>query len=319
MNTKSPTRFTWRYIRNKIISTLALIVGAVVLIFGMRTWWDLLWVMPFWFLCLFFWQAVQAVHPRRPGIIKRTTPAQFGLEYEDVRFPARDGVNLAGYFLKGVRPETIILAHGSGGGAVTLTPHAKFLFKAGYSVLMVDLRAHAHSEGNTIDGVQEINDILGAVDYLHTRPELAPDRIGALGVSLGAHTVLHAALQSGSIRALVLEGIGPACLEDHGGRPTTMRRKINYPFNWMTYKLGDLIAGTSPASNTSAMKSLRRPLLIIAAGRGKESYFSKLLFDAASEPKLFWEVPQARHAAGYFEDPKTYVDRVVSFFDAYLT
>jgi pimeloyl-ACP methyl ester carboxylesterase len=315
---KQKTSSRWLYIRNMGIGVLALVIGLSAILFGLQTWWNLLWVMPVWLVCLSLWQMVQTTHPRRPGIIKRTTPAEFGLEYEEVHFPTPDGLNLFAYFLKGTRGEAVILAHGLGGGGVTLCMHAKALQKAGYNVLMPDLRGHAHSEGNTIDGVQEINDILGAVDYLRTRPEIAADRIGALGISLGAHTVLHAALKTDSLRALILEGLGPSCLEDHGGRPDTLRRKINYPINWLTYKVGDFIAGTRPESNTSALKRLRRPLLLISTGKGGEQHFSRLLFKAASGPKELWEIPQARHAGGYFQDPKAYSEKMVKFFDTNL-
>jgi pimeloyl-ACP methyl ester carboxylesterase len=318
MKPKTSTRSRWLYIRNNAIGAMALIIGFGAIIFGLGRWLDLLWVMPVWLVCLLLWQMVQSTHPRRPAIIKRTTPAQFGLEYEEVHFPSRDGLNLFGYFLKGTRPEAIILAHGMGGGGVTLSMHGNALQKAGYNVLMLDLRGHARSEGNTIDGVQEINDILGAVDYLHTRPEIAADKLGALGISLGARVALHAALKTESLRALLLEGLGPNCLEDHGGRPTTLRRKINYPINWLTYKVGDFISGTSPESNTSALRRLHRPVLVISTGRGKEQYFSRLLFEAASEPKELWEIPLARHAAGYFQDSKVYAERMVRFFDANL-
>ena len=53
--------------------------------------------------------------------------------------------------------------------------------------------------------------------------------------------------------------------------------------------------------------------------RGKEQHFNRLFLAAASEPKGLWELPDARHAAGYFLDPKAYAEKVVSFFDAYLT
>lgn len=320
MTEKNASRHSWLFIRNKAIATVALISGAIAILFGFRTWWDILWVMPFWLICLSIWQMVQGVHPRRPAIIRRTTPAEFGLEnYEEVFFSARDGLNIFAYYLKGSRPEAIILAHGAGGGGVAMSAHGRFLQKAGFPVLMLDLRAHAHSEGNTIDGIQELNDILGAVDYIRTRPELDPQRIGALGISLGARTLLHATLQTDAIRALVLEGLGPMNLEDHGGRPTTLRRWINYPINWLTYNLGDWIAGTSPASNSSALVSLRRPLLYISSGHNKEQHFNRLLFAAASEPKEFWEIPGTRHAAGYFKDNKAYAGRVVAFFESNLT
>jgi len=76
------------------------------------------------------------------------------------------------------------------------------------------------------------------------------------GISLGAHTALHAAVQCRKIQALALEGIGPNCLEDHGGKPTTLRRRVNYPTNWLTYKLADAFSRSKPESNMSVMRKL---------------------------------------------------------------
>jgi pimeloyl-ACP methyl ester carboxylesterase len=315
-NSSSPSR--WLRVRNQAIGFLGLVIGFSAIFFGLNSWWNLLWVMPLWLFCLVLWQDVQATHPRRVGLIQRTTPAAFDMQFEEVHFQARDGLKLFGYFLKGTRPEAIILAHGLGGGGVTLSHHGKVLQKAGYNVLMYDARGHGQSDGNTIDGVHEVSDVLGAVDYLRFRPEIAADRIGGLGISLGAHTLLHAALETKSIRALVLEGMGPNSLEDHGERPTTLRRWINYPINWISYKLVDFLSNTKPESNTSALKRLHRPVLMISTGRKMEQYFMRLLFAAASEPKELWEIPAARHAGGFFQDPKEYGERMVKFFEAHL-
>ena len=227
-------------------------------------------------------------------------------------------MKLFGYYLKGTRPEAVILSHGLGGGGVTLSHHGKALQKAGYNVLMYDTRGHGKSDGNTIDGVHEVSDVLGAVDWLRSRPEIDADRIGGLGVSLGAHTLLHAARETEAIRALVLEGMGPNSLEDHGGRPTTLRRWINYPINWLGYKIGDFISNTKPESNTSVLKRLNRPVLMISTGRKGEQYFMRLLFAAASEPKELWEIPAAHHAGGFFKDPAEYAERMIKFFEAHL-
>jgi len=319
MNKKSSSPTRWLRVRNRGIGYLALVIGFGAVLFGLNSWWDLLWVMPLWLLCLVLWQNVQATHPRRVELIKRTTPATFDIQSEEVHFPARDGLQMFGYFLPGTRPEAIILAHGLGGGGVTLSHHGRALQKAGFNVLLYDARGHGKSEGDTIDGVHEVSDVLGAVDWLRSRPEIAADRIGGLGVSLGAHTLLRAALQTESIRALVLEGMGPSSLEDHGGRPTTLRRWINYPINWLGYKIGDFISGTKPEGNTSALKRLNRPVLMISTGRKMEQYFMRLLFAAASEPKELWEIPAARHAGGFFENPEEYGDRIVKFFETHLT
>ena len=319
MAEKPASSTRWLRIRNLIVGYAAICFGLGAIYWGLNSVWNLFWMMPLWYVCLSLWQGMQVVHPRRLGLIKRATPAMFDLEYEEIHFQASDGLKLCGYFLKGVRSEAIILSHGLGGGGVTMCPPARALQRAGYNVLMYDMRGHGRSEGDTVDGVHEVSDILGAVEWLRSRPGIAAERIGGLGVSLGAHALLHAALETGSIRAIVLEGLGPNCIEDHGGRPTTWRRWINYPFNWFNYKIADFIANTRPESNTSALKRLNRPVLMISTGHRAEQHFMRLLFAAASEPKELWELPKAHHAGGFIENPQEYGEKMVKFFNASLT
>ncbi len=313
------THHSWLYYRNTAIAMLIVIIFGVAVIAAPLKWTSLLWLIPLFLVFRLVWVTYLTTHPvRRPNLYRTMTPLDVQLQFKAVEFPARDGLTIAGWFLPGNNRRAIIMAHGLGGAGVTMMFHAHPLVKAGYNVLMVDLRAHGISQGDTIDGVQEVDDILGAVDYLKTRLDVDAGKIGALGISLGAHTVLHAALRTDAIRALVLEGIGPTCLEDHGGKPTTLRRKINYPINWLLYKFADFISNTKPESNAQALRRLDRPILVISTGRGTEQHFSRLLFAAASEPKELWEIPAARHAGGFFQERQAYSERMVAFFDKWL-
>ena len=160
---------------------------------------------------------------------------------------------------------------------------ARMIQKGGYSVLIPDLRAHGDSEGDTVTGDMEVYDVLGAIEYLATRSDVDANQIGILGVSFGALVALRAARQSKAIRAVVLESIGPANLDDHGGHPTTFWRWINYPFNWLLFKLFDLMSRAE--TKEGVIEALRliypRPVLLISTGRGKEKYFIRSLYEAA--------------------------------------
>jgi hypothetical protein len=115
----------------------------------------------------------------------------------------------------------------------------------------------------------------------------------------------------------VAEGPSAAVLNDHGGRPTTVRRWITYPVNWLVYALQSFMSGAEPPAGVLAVidKIAPRPLLLISAGEGKEQSFARLLFEAASEPKELWEVPEAPHGGCYFARPEAYSERVAGFFD----
>src|SRR5260370_14027296 len=96
------------------------------------------------------------------------SPSEHGLEYEDVTFPARDGVPLEGWFIPAPGSSKLIIANhplgfsrsgipthlrpwhadwaASGNGfEVDLVPDYKILHDAGYNVLTYDLRNHGLS------------------------------------------------------------------------------------------------------------------------------------------------------------------------------
>lgn len=169
---------------------------------------------------LFYWR--QMVRPPRRPLW--ATPRDAGLSYEDIEFPARDGLRLSGWFLPADASPgpAIILVHGwpgnrlgeaadtimanlSGALPVDLLRFAHSLHGAGYNVLMFDLRNHGQSaDGAAVTfGLQESNDLLGAIDHLKRRGDVDERRLGVVGFSMGANTLLYALPHTDSIRAAV--------------------------------------------------------------------------------------------------------------------
>jgi uncharacterized protein len=152
------------------------------------------------------------------------TPADIGLAYQDIHFPAHDGVRLSGWFIPAAnetRP-TVILVHGwpwnrlgtaadtllddmSGASPVDFLRLVLALQRAGYHVLTFDLRNHGRSAAAppVTFGYLEANDLIGAVDYLAGRQDVAQDQIGAVGFSMGANTVLYTLPRRRGIKAAV--------------------------------------------------------------------------------------------------------------------
>ena len=133
--------------------------------------------------------------------------ATAGLPVRDVSFTASDGVHLAGWLaLRSSDAPTIILVHGFKGVRQNMLPWARYLYAAGYNVLLYDSRGCGQSDGWHIDlGAHEANDLIGATRYLAGLSDLKTKRFGALGVSLGAGTVLLAAAREPSLAAVVAD------------------------------------------------------------------------------------------------------------------
>jgi fermentation-respiration switch protein FrsA (DUF1100 family) len=117
-----------------------------------------------------------------------------------------------------------------------------------------------------------------------------------------------------------LESIGPATLDDHGGRPTSLIRWLNYPINWTIYALNNLMSGTRGVEGViEALQGLNDcAVMLISTGRGKERYFMRMFAQAANHPKTIWEVPESEHGISIAVRREEYRRKVSEFFDRTL-
>jgi pimeloyl-ACP methyl ester carboxylesterase len=305
----------WRYYRDSTLLWVTFFVFLGLCGYALR--YPVYWIaaLLFWVLRIPFRNAFYFTHPyRRSNWISETF-----LDFREVTFNSRDGLTLFGRFLPGKNHATIILLHGLGDTNSNMLIHAEFLARAGYGVFMIDLRAHGSSDGDTSTfGLREADDVAGAVDYLLHRADVNGARIGALGISLGAQAALRGALKTDKIRALVLEGLGPSILSDHGGRPRSLQRWANYPLNWLYYRFYEFMIRGRDAGVLEVIGRISpRSTLLIANGT-KDIYFSRLFFEAAREPKELWKLPKGELGGAILQDSRAYIQRVVTFFDKAL-
>lgn len=152
------------------------------------------------------------------------TPTDIGLNYEDIHFLAQDGARLGGWFIPaqdGAKQKTILLVHGWTWNRLGTQSNTWFdnligatpldflrliaaLNKAGYAVFTVDLRNHGLSTAAppTTLGLQESNDVIGALNYLEGRADVGS--IGIVAFSSGANATLYALPHSDAAQAVVL-------------------------------------------------------------------------------------------------------------------
>lgn len=282
----------------------------------------------------------------RPGRNRLWTDPrkEAGLEYEDVTFRARDGVQLKGWFLPaidhaGPRP-AVILVHGwlwnrlgtrstsllndfPGGKPVLLFPLAEALVRNGYGVLMFDLRNFGESErkGVYTGGWLESRDLLGAVDSLAERRDVEPGRIGVVGFSVGGNILLHALPFTSRIRAGI--AVQPA---DVYGFMTRYNRQYLGPLGgvlrWLTQKLYGLAGGPElrDLHPMYAAAGAREVPILFVQGTGdpwggREDVESMIAQTPNPVEPVF---PETDHR---FDGYNWVVDRpemVIRFFDEYL-
>lgn len=252
----------------------------------------------------------------------RTEPDTLGLPaFEEIRFQSVDGIDLSGWYIPSKNRAAIILVHALGGSRVQMRHYGRALVESGYGVLLFDLRAHARSEGTVSTfGWLETNDLLGAVNFLKTRPEVDAHRIGVLGVSLGAQIALRGAARSSEIRAVWADGPIPIVYQDHVGNTPTARERFLAPWWALAYRVQEWLTGLSqPAPLTSLISQISpRPVFVVASGEDRLIQIARKYFDAARDPKWWWQLDDIPFASGILEKGDDYDFKMIGFFNKAL-
>lgn len=245
----------------------------------------------------------------------RPSLAEYGYEAEAVTFPSRNGPTLRGWLTRGnAHPEIVIIVlPGHAGNTRYALGDALMLAEAGYSTLIYEHRSCADPALAASTGVREADDLLGAVDFLRVRGDVA--HIGALGFSEGGTAILLAAAQEPALEAVTAMG-GYASLHDDVLDPADPRgrydRFMRRVVLWMMALEGVPVAAASPVEVIRQIGP--RPLLLIYGEM--EAANGQALYTAAGGPKDLWIVPGAGHGGYADVAPDEYQERIVSFFDA---
>jgi dipeptidyl aminopeptidase/acylaminoacyl peptidase len=253
------------------------------------------------------------------------SPADLGLNHEEITLKTTEGIPLSCWLIRprGASRATILYLHGVSECKIAGLPAAQLLAEHGFNIFLYDARRHGESGGAYCTyGFYEKHDPTTIINYLESRPDLRPGKIGAFGTSMGAAVALQAAALDHRIAAVVAES-GFASLrtvfDDY------QKRMIRLPWHYLrniVIKRSELMAHFK-ANAVSPLDSVRQrhvPLLLVhgtADARIKTSY-SEQLYAAASPPKELLLIPGARHDNVWDIGGEEYHRRVVTFFEKYL-
>lgn len=242
----------------------------------------------------------------------KTTPKDFNLDYEEVSFRTKDGINLKGWFIPNKKTnKAIIISHGyiyDKGAVIQMT---NFLAKY-FNLLYFDFRYFGESQGNyTSIGYHEKKDFQASIEYLKNRKM---KNIGALGFSFGAATILMT--NSPDIKALIADSsysdINNIIKQDYFIFPSFTKM----PFVWLTKFYAYLFFGIR-ASKMSPLKDIQKiniPILLIHGEQDSiiRKNDGKLLYEASNKDKTELWIRNGDHKTNILDDG--YKKNVIEFF-----
>jgi fermentation-respiration switch protein FrsA (DUF1100 family) len=238
------------------------------------------------------------------------------LQAENVRIGT-----VAGWMIRG-QPGAgaVLLLHGVRSSRSEMLGRARFLSRDGYTVLMIDLPAHGESGGDRITfGAREKDGVNAALAWLRTQ---APgERIGAIGVSLGAASLVLAH-PAPALDAVVLESMYPTIEEAVANR---LRLRLGAPGAWsmpllvrqLPWRVQVAPASLRPIVDIAMMTS---PVFIISgmADTQTPAAETRRIFAAVQSAKALWLVDGAAHVNLHNYAGPDYERRVGAFLSNHL-
>jgi pimeloyl-ACP methyl ester carboxylesterase len=249
------------------------------------------------------------------------TPASVGLEYEEVEVLSTDEIRLSSWWVPAEdSTRAAVLVPGWGGYKFEehLLQTLPLYHDAGYSVLMLDLRAQGESEGKRRTlGYREVRDVRGALAWLRRRG-YAPAQVVLHGWSMGSATALRAAPGTGVAAVVEEAGYGDLPLLLRGKLPEFVRfGRLLEPAILLVGKLFPDFdyQDVAPKKEAAMLSDEGVPLFIIHSTDDEVVPYEQAKLLAAAYPdSSVWTLEAYGHVEAY-EHPE-YAQRLRAFLDA---
>ena len=222
--------------------------------------------------------------------VLESTPAQWGMDYEDVAMQAADGVRLHGWYVPAAGAERVLLFfHGNAGNISHRRDSLAIFHRLGLNVLMIDYRGYGQSEGSPSEA-GFYQDASAAWAYLLEEKGFAADQVVIFGRSLGGAVAAELASRVPA-RGLILESTLSSARDfAHSVFPVLSRLIVmRYDFN-----------------SVAKLAQVHCPVLVLHSPDDEVMPFhlGERVFEAAPEPKLFARLRGDHNSGFYLSQPE---------------
>lgn len=246
---------------------------------------------------------------------------------KDTFITANDGVKLHAFYAYASKPtkRTAVIVHGYTDSAIRMF-HIGYLYNKSldYNVILPDLRYTGLSGGDAIQ--MGWLDRLDVMQWIDTTPVIFGDSIEAVvhGISMGAATTM---MTSGEKLPEYIK-----CFVEDCGYTSVwnqFKKELKEQFGLPSFPLLNTASwicniqngwSFKEASALEQVKKCQLPMMFIHGDKDDfvPTYMVYDLYEAKSEPKEIWIVPDTDHANSYKNYPEEYTTRVKQFTDKYI-
>lgn len=254
-------------------------------------------------LMVYLWQGRMVFLANMPGRALTASPADIGLDYENVSLKTSDNETLHGWYVPAVDSDGVVLfLHGNAGNISHRLDSIEIFHQLGLDVLIIDYRGYGQSSGSPGER-GTYTDAQTAWGYLVDERGFAPGKVVVFGRSLGGAVAAWLAART-TPAAVILESCftsGP----DMAARlypflPARLITRIKYPVK-------------------EYVTQVSSPLLVVHSREDEIIPFDmgEAVFAAAPEPKEMLEI-SGDHNGGFLLNRDRYQATLGAFIEQHL-
>lgn len=240
-------------------------------------------------LFLYLWQTRMIFFP---SAVIETTPANFGMPYEEVWVPvaqsgeAQSEERLHGWWIPAAGPEVgvVLYLHGNGVNIGANVGQSQRFHQLGLSVLLIDYRGYGRSQGLFPNEQRVYQDAEASWQYLLRERQVPPQQLLIYGHSLGGAIAIQLASQHPEAAGLIVQSSF-----------TSIRTMIDRTARFDLFPIDRLL--TQRFDSLAKVSQLQMPVLYIhgLADEDVPADMSQTLYAASPDPKQIYLVPMAGH------------------------
>ena len=233
------------------------------------------------------------------------TPDDLGMHFEEVYFPAADGTQLHGWFIPGRGDDTLVWFHGNAANISNRVYNIMLLYQhVGANVFIFDYRGYGRSEGKPSEKGM-YSDGEGVLEYLRSREDIDHDRLVLFGRSLGGCIVAELAMAH-RVKAVILESSF-----------TSVDAMARYNRPAIAFFIPSRLLIKSRFDSIKKMPLIHSPVMVVHGDKDVTVpiHMGRELFNAANEPKRFYEIKGATHDDTHIVGGEAYFKALRDFIE----